>query len=212
MTDLSPALDAELSKDVVTIFAALTMTVGADTIRLLDGSSEITINGNVYSGEDADYGVWAAMGAFEDGTGDEAPGISITIHPANDAALLAFSSPAMQGETVQVHIGAIDPTTGAVIGDAFLLFNGEVEIPKYTFGLGTAEIEMDCVGGMERLFFNDEGIRLAPSFHNQVWPGETGLNNVTGVRDTIYWGSNNPTTGAGGISWWFAQRMGVLTQ
>jgi hypothetical protein len=54
---------------------------------------------------------------------------------------------------------------------------------------------------MERLFFNDEGIRLAPAFHQQVWPGEDGLNHVTGVTDLIYWGSRAPTSGGSGVPW-----------
>ena len=195
MTDFSPALDAELENDNVTVFTALTLSVGEDTLRLLDGSAQLTIGGELYSGEDATYGVLASIDSFEDGAGDEAPGLSITLHPADDDAVLALSSPSMQGEAVRVDVGAVNDATGAVIGDPFLLFDGEVEMPKHEFGKAMLQVSLECVGGMERLFFEDEGILLAPSFHQQVWPGETGFDHVTGIRDTIYWGTNAPSRG-----------------
>ncbi|MGF7152518.1 hypothetical protein [Novosphingobium gossypii] len=198
MTDLSPALDAELTKDVVTVFAALTLNMdGGHVMRLLDGSAHLSLLGQIYTGEDATLGTWGAMDSLDDGAGDEAPGLAITLLPADDAAALALSGPAMQGQPVQVHIGARNDATGAVVGDPFLLFDGEVDVTKHEFGKNMLQVELECVGGMERLFFDDEGIRLAPSFHQQVWPGETGFNHVTGIRDTIYWGSNAPTRQTG---------------
>jgi len=201
MTDLSPALDAELANDNVTVFAALTLAVGADTVRLLDGSAHLLVGGSLYTGEDVKYGTWEGMESFEDGAGDEAPGLSVTLLPTDDAAALALSGPSMQGETVQIHIGARNDATGAVIGDPFMLFDGEVDVTKHEFGKNMLQVSLECVGGMERLFFNDEGQRLAPSFHQQVWPDEEGFNHVTGVRDTIYWGTNDPTRSTGYGSW-----------
>jgi len=193
MTDLSPALAAALALDNVTFFGALTLTVGADTVRLLDGSSDLLIGGSLYSGEDATYGVIGGMESFEDGAGDEAPGLSITLNPVDDAAALALSAPSMQGEAMQIHIGARNDETGAVIGEAYLLFDGEVDVPRHEFGKNMLQVTLEGVGGMERFFFSDEGIKLAPTFHQQVWPGELGFNHVTGIQDTIYWGSNKPT-------------------
>lgn len=201
MTDLSPALDAALAGDRVTIFGALSLNVGSDTLRLLDGSAQLLIDGHLYAGEDENYGVWSGLEAFEDGTGDEAPGISVSLLPASDAATLTLSGPDMQGEVVQVRLGAVNETTGAIIGDPFLLFDGEVDVTKHTFGKSSVEIELECVGGMERLFFNDEGLKLVPAFHKSVWPGELGFDHVTGIKDIIYWGTNTPTAGSGGGTW-----------
>lgn len=192
MTTLSPALDTALAGDRVIIFGALTLTVGGDTVRLLDGSDEIEIAGNVYSGEDATYGTWAALDKFTDGTGDSAPSIVVSITPRDNDAIETLTGPDMQGQTVRVTVGAVSETTGQLIGDPYTLFDGEVDIARYIFGRKTSEVEYECVGGMDRMFFDDEGIRLVPSFHVTVWPGEQGLNHVTGIRDTIYWGGNAP--------------------
>lgn len=192
MTTLSPALDAALSADAVTIFGALTFTVGAATVRLLDGSSEIVIGGQTYVAEHPDYGTWGALDRFQDGTGDSAPSIVVSLIPATNAGIAALSGPSMQGETVRVSLGAKDDSTGLLIGDVHDIFDGEIDITRYIFGKTSSEIEFESVGGMERMFFTDEGIRLVPSFHVQVWPGETGMNHVTGIRTTIYWGGYAP--------------------
>jgi hypothetical protein len=193
MSVFSPALDAELGKDNVTFFGALTLHAGSDTIRLLDGSAHLRLGGQLYTGEDATYGTWGSMESFEDGSGDEAPGIAIMLLPGSNAAVLTLSGPDMQGEAVQVHIGARDDATGLVVGEPYLLFDGEVDVTKHEFGKNMLQVSMECVGGMERLFFEDEGIKLAPTFHQQVWPGELGFNHVTGIQDIIYWGSNKPS-------------------
>lgn len=192
MTALSPALDTAFAGDRVIVFGALTLTVGSDTVRLLDGSDEIEIDGNVYSGEDATYGTWAALDKFTDGTGDSAPSIVVSMIPKDDAAIEALTGPTMQGEHVTVSVGAVSEETGQSIGDPYILFDGEIDIARYIFGKKSSEVEYECVGGMERMFFDDEGIRLVPSFHVQVWPGELGMNHVTGIRTTIYWGGNAP--------------------
>lgn len=192
MTALSPALDTALAGDRVIVFGALTLTVGSDIVRLLDGSDEIEIDGHVYGGEDATYGTWAALDKFTDGTGDSAPSIVVSMIPKDDAAIAALTGPSMQGEAVTVSVGAVSEETGQIIGDPYVLFNGEIDIARYIFGKKSSEVEYECVGGMERMFFDDEGIRLVPSFHVQVWPGELGMNHVTGIRTTIYWGGNAP--------------------
>lgn len=192
MTALSPALDAALAGDRVIVFGALTISVGSDTVRLLDGSDEISIDGNIYRGEDATYGTWNALDKFADGTGDSAPSIVVSLIPKDDAAIDALTGPDMQGEKITITVGAISESTGLPIGEPYILFDGEVDIARYIFGKKTSEVEYECVGGMDRMFFDDEGIRIVPSFHVQVWPGELGLNHVTGIKTTIYWGGNAP--------------------
>lgn len=188
MTALHPALDAALANDRVIIFGALEMQFDSGTVRLLDGSAEIEINGETFVGEEPDFGVWEAIDDFEDGTGDEAPGLTVTILPASDEAALAMSSPDVQGAPVIAMIGAVTESTGLVIGEPYQLIIGEIDVPVHKIGLRSSSVEFNCVGGMERLFFADEGIRLAPSFHEQVWPDETGFSHVTGVADFDYWG------------------------
>jgi hypothetical protein len=195
MSVLAPGLAAELEKDVATIFGAVEINFTGADVRLLDGSAQLTFGGNLFSGEHATFGSLSSIEDFEDGTGDEAPGLVVTLIPNVGAAAADISNAGMQGARVRLWIGAVNETTGAVIAEPYLLFNGEIDIPTLRLSDNDRSVEYACVGGMEKLFEAEEGIRLAPAFHQVVWPGETGLNHVTGIQDNFYWGQNTPNNG-----------------
>jgi hypothetical protein len=193
MSQFTPAMQTALAQPTVLIFGALKVQLNTGpVIRLLDGSSTLSFGGDTFSGKDPTFGALAAIDAIEDGVGDEAPGLSITLHPSSDAAAATLSAATMQGSPVSLWIGAIDQTTRAVIADPLLLFFGELDQPTITVDKGERVLEYECVSAFERLFENDEGVRLADSFHQSVWLGETGLANVTGIVRTAYWGTEAP--------------------
>lgn len=192
MSLFTPAMEAELAKPFATVFGAVEIVLPSHTIRLLDGAGSLTVNGNVFTGQDSTFGTLSAIDRFSDGVGDEAPALNITLQPSGDAAAADLSAASMQGSTVTVWLGAVDRATGIVIADPLTLFVGEVDQPILTVDKGSRELEYECVSGFERLFSDDEGARLSDSFHKMVWPGETGLANVSGITKTIYWGLNRP--------------------
>jgi hypothetical protein len=185
MTQFATALDAELGKDRATIFGALMLDIGEAEIRLIDGSAEIEIEGDVYAGEHA-LCSWGDLGEFEDGVGDDAPRITVTLLPSSDEAAAELTDPAHQGSDIAAALCARDDTTGLLIGEPYWFFAGEVNIPRHI--IGRTRVELDCAGGQELMFIADEGIRLAQSWHEQVWPGELGFSHVTGITDIDYWG------------------------
>lgn len=189
---LATAFDAEMAKDRALVFGAVRIQLPGYNLCLLDGSGVATFGGNTYVGIDATYGTLAAIGELTDGTGDEIPATSITILPPSSAAAATLAAPAMQGSIVTVHIGALNPVTGAVIADPYLLGIYELDVPTLTSGDGGRSVEYECVSISERLFAEDEGQRLVDGFHQSIWPGETGFFDVTGVEQTIYWGQQAP--------------------
>lgn len=197
MTQLHPALDTALAGHGATVFGALKITLPGATLRLVDGSAEIDLvepgGPFTYRGKDPALGSWSAMEQFEDGAGDTAPGMTIRMLPASDEAAAELSDPLVQGSAVVVSIAARSELTGAVIGEPYPLLVGEIDVPVHRLGAGVLAVEYECVGGMERLFFNDEGIRLSQSFHEQVWPGELGFSHVTGITENDYWGVKGRT-------------------
>ena len=98
----------------------------------------------------------------------------------------------MQGRPMLLWIGVINPMTGAVDGDPFLAFAGEVDHPILRVGEGTRSVTLECVSIWERFFEDFEGIRLSNAFHQSVWPGELGLEFVTDVKRSLPWGSDAP--------------------
>lgn len=189
MSALDPALDAALAGVNPTIFGAIEMVLPDHTLRLLDGAGAIAFDGKTFIGADPTYGVLYAVEAFSDGTGDDAPSLEITLAPASDAAAADLSSAAMQGSQVSVWMGAVDPVTGLVIGEPYLIFLGSLDTVTLRSGANTRLLEVAISSAFEWFFFNDDGARLSDTFHQYLWPGETGLSQVTGVAHQIYWGT-----------------------
>ena len=192
MTSLTTALDTAFSADRVPIFGAVSIALPGYTLRLLDGSGALTFAGGTFVGDDPTYGVLAAVSEIADGASDEAPAVSITLLPPNDTAAATLAAPAMQGALVQIYAGSWNLDTGAVIADPTLLFIGEVDVPTLSAGDGGRTLEYEVTSISERLFAGDEGLRLSDGFHRSVWPGELGMANVSGVEQTIYWGTQPP--------------------
>lgn len=212
MSALTPQMDAALAQAAPTWFGAVRIDLPGHTLRLLDGAGFAAFDGATYQGRDPIYGVLAAIDEISDGTGDAAPAIELTLHPASDAAAADLASAEMQGAPVSIFVGVIDRATGQVVPSPELLFVGELDVPTLRSTRNGRSLDLEVVSTFERFFADDEGARLADGFHRSVWPGEAGLAFVTGVEKTVYWGVDAPpsavvTGRAGGA---VAERTGRL--
>ncbi|AYJ87674.1 hypothetical protein D3Y57_19265 [Sphingomonas paeninsulae] len=177
-----------LQANPTTLFGALQIDLkSGQTVRVLDGCASLTFNGGTFTGLDPLFGTIAAIDTIEDGFGDEAPALSFNFIPASGASIAALAVPANQGSRVRVWLGALD-TSYNVVADPILLFDGELDQITPTVGKDKRELDVDAVSGMERFFDNQEGVRLSPTFHKSLWPGETGLDNITGLENKVFWG------------------------
>lgn len=193
MSGLSPSLDTALAQDraIVTLF--IDIELPTHSIRLLVGGATLSWSGVDFSDEDSVFGTLAAIDPIEDGEGDQAPGIGITMFPPGESSAAALSSPTFQGSPVKVWLAGVSPTTGLLIPDPYLLFSGEVDQPILKIGANHRSVDLECVSQFDRLLEDDEGARLSDAFHNSIWPGETGFANVTGLERDIYWGLATPS-------------------
>jgi hypothetical protein len=203
MTAFAPAVDTALSQPIATIFGAVEILLPGYTIRLLDGAGRLAFaDGRVFTGLDDTFGALDSLDVINDGAGDEAPEVRLTLIPGSDAAAGTLASAAMQGSQVTIDLGVVDAGTGLVIPDPSLIFLGEVDVPTLTSSSTGRSLEFSVVSAFERFFADDEGARLADTFHRSIWPGETGLAGVTGLDKKIYWGVQAPVAavsyGSGG--------------
>lgn len=191
--DTTPALDAALSAPQVTFFICGKLELPGTTVRLLDGAGQVTWSEGTFVGSDPVYGSVAAIGAPGDGQEDQAPQLNITLNPPSDTAAVTLATPQMQGSRIRLWLGAI--VNGAVVADPYLLFDGQLDQPILEIDAGTRTLEYECVSSFERLFREDEGIRLSDANHKEVWPGETGLQDVSGITKQVLWGPGDRPDG-----------------
>jgi hypothetical protein len=192
MSELSPALYTELQSSRPLIFGWVQIQFPGYTLRLLDGAGEIVMGGNRYVGRDDTYGVLDTIKGLSDKLDGKAPEVTVGFIPATGVAINSFLDPSVQGSAVSIGLGAADMTTGIAVDSGYTLFTGFLDVPTITWGDNNRRLEYTCTSVGERLFMTEEGRRLSNAFHQQVWPGETGLYAVTDIEQSIYWGQAAP--------------------
>lgn len=192
---MTPGMEAALLGRQVLMAGLIRIDYPDYTLRLCDGSASIDFNGDIFTGGDDRFGTIAAVEAISEAAGDSAPGLVITLYPPDLTGAVELSSPQMQGSQVKLWLCVVDPVTGLVVPEPELLFVGEVDVPTLK-GSGTERsVEIECVSAFEALFADNEGARLSDSFHKEVWPGETGMENMTGIVRNILWGPGDRDSG-----------------
>src|SRR3546814_2808950 len=99
----------------------------------------------------------------------------------------------MQGSQVSIFVGAVDPTSGLIIGQPEVKFLGEIDVPSLTIGEGgQRSLSYTAVSVFARLFEKDAGSRAQDAWHQSIWPGEKGLEIMTGTDKNLYFGGKRP--------------------
>lgn len=188
MSELSPALLSATQQPRVLIFGSVVFGFASGTVRLLDGSGEVIVGGVKFSGRDSTWGAIDTIKGLGDQSGDQAPVVTVGVIPSSTASVAALSDPSLQGTPVAIQIGSVDTATGLPIGDSYVLFLGQIDNSTVRWADHDRRVDIRCIAAAEKLFAIEEGLRLSDTFHQTVWPGELGMEFVTGVEDWVPWG------------------------
>lgn len=134
----------------------------------------------LFLAEDPVYGALDSVGGVGSGTQNQTTRVDIGILPKGPAAAAALGSPLIQGSRVRVWSGAVSPVTGGLIGAPTLRFDGEVDKPKFSVGQ-TWALTLECGTQAERQLEPNADWRLNHARQSQMWPGDNGLAQVSGV-------------------------------
>ncbi|KTW00453.1 hypothetical protein [Sphingomonas sanguinis] len=188
MSLLTPALDGALKADMPLVFGAVAIDLPDQAVNLLDGAGVLSFGNRTFVGHDETFGTIASVEDLTDGVGDSAPAFQLTLLPSGDAAAAHLAAPTMQGSPVMVWLGAVDRVTGQPIPDPHLVFLGELDVPTLHSEEHARRLDYEIVSVFERLFEDDESVRLSAGHHRSIFPNEAGMDFVTGVAETVYWG------------------------
>lgn len=168
----------------------VTVELPSKTVRWTNGGF-VVWGSDTYHVRDDDYGLLDSVSEIEDGTEAQAMTCSLTILPPDmDAVMSLGADPEVQGSVVTVHLGAVNPATGLLIGEPELLFRGEYDQPR--LGVETLSLVIDCITEASRMLEPNDERRLTDSFHQSVWPGELGYEFVSNVTRSIPWREDSP--------------------
>lgn len=192
---MTPEMQAALGAPVQTHTGLLRIEMPEYTLRLCVGSAQLLYGGETYVGEDETFGVFASVSEIAEAVGDQAPNLQLTLLPPDASAASQLSQPGMQRSSVYLWLAVVDILSGTVVPDPDLLFAGTLDVVSLERRGGRRELDIQCVSVFEDLFQNEEGMRLSHAFHQSVWPGERGMENVTGTLLSKIWGPGDKPSG-----------------
>ena len=167
----------------------------AGAVCLTDGgfvAFDAGAGAELYLGEHPDIGSLDSVSSISDGAEATTTRVEVVILPRDDVAAATLGAPANQGARVQWWEGVVDPASGGLVGEPLLKFDGEIDKPRLSVGDSWA-LTLECGTQAERQLEPNADWRLNHAFHSRVWPGETGLINVTNSVRKIYWRQQAPS-------------------
>lgn len=169
------------------------------TVRFADGGF-IRWGEETFVSKDALFGTLASIEGLSEGADAEVPALQMTLTPASTAAAADLSKPGYQRSRVRLWLADYAVSTGLLLGDPDLLFDGQIDQTSLSAGRSSKELTMTVVSAAERLFARNTGNGLSSAFQKSVWPGDTGHDNATGLGTPIAWGVEAPPSSGGGYS------------
>lgn len=147
-------------------------------------------DGLYYLGKDPTLGIFMGVSGLTAGMNDQTTRVDIRVGPKDNGAAALLGAPSTQGSRVRVWRGAIDRQTGLLIGQPVLRFDGEIDQPRFSVGVGRT-LNIACGTQSARQLEPNADWRANYSFHTTRWPGETGMIKVGGIlkvsRDLGQW-------------------------
>lgn len=181
-------------------FLAFEITLPAGTYRITSGG-QVTFGGNTYAGHDDDLGALSYVGSIDDGGERTAALPEIGLEVFTGTGINALTATDAQGSPWVLYWGLVDPSTGAVVGTPVTVISGALNIVTLEISASRRSAVIESYSEEQFLLLPNQHAALSDAFHRQVWPGETGLNNVSGGAKDIYWRASEPPrsiSGGGG--------------
>lgn len=158
------------------------------TVMMCDGGF-IYWGSDLFDCMDEDFGTIGSAEAFEEKTGDEAPGGKLTFLPPSSAAAASLSNPAYQSARMRFWLGEYDPMTGRVVGTPDQTADLAIDTVTLKIGKGTRQADIEFESAARRLFMVMRGQALNDRYHQSCYPGELGMANATGMPRSTPWGA-----------------------
>lgn len=139
---------------------------------------------DVYRAKDATYGSLKEIGDIEDGIEVDGEPVTISVIPPSLISLEALADADAQGGRVEIYLVAL--VNGAIAGEPYLLYIGELDQPSMRPGRERV-LDYDVIPGEARALRVSEEQRQTDAFHRYRWPGEKGQQYATDGTKLTYW-------------------------
>lgn len=177
---MDAALAAAYGARVWTRALLVRLDLPDETYCLTDGGYAY-YDGNYYLGAEPTLGLFVGLSGLTSGMGSQTTRVDIRIAPKSNSAASILGSPSTQGSRVRVWRSAIDRSTGLLIGEPVLRFDGEIDQPRFAVGPNDRTLTIACGTQSARQLEENADWRANHSFHTTRWTGENGMVRVAGI-------------------------------
>lgn len=200
---LETNFNTAVNADTVTLFTAVQIVLPGQTINLIDTAGFVTfaVDGveTTFTGSDPVFGTLMSVGAVGSQMGNETPRSVVVLQPPTVEAIGEIANVATQGSVVRAWEGAVDQSTGLVVGTPHLFWTGLIDVPAAVTDATTRMVEIDTVSVLARFLQKNEGIRLNLAWQHQHFGTASGLAFNVAATETPKWGAEGVFgTGFGG--------------
>jgi hypothetical protein len=170
------------------LFVSITFLDGP--VYVWTGVGTVTWNGFNFIG----VGSFGSISLIEEGTSVEARGITLGLSGIDNSLLAGALQNMDQELPVTVWLGLFDGF-GNLIPDPVIIWSGQTDQPRISFGPETATIEMACESRLLEMNVASD-FRYTFDTQQNLYPGDTSMSWINGVAEfNINWGQQ-ATTGS----------------
>jgi len=192
---MDPLLEAAQRQAAFVPCVLIRMEMEAGLLLLTDGGFCVYA-GELYLSSQSGWGSLDTVGSLTEGGSGTTTRIELTLNAESAGAMENMANPLNQGGLVQWWEGAIDPATGALIGQPLLKFQGFFDFGRFTVDETSWSVVIECGTEGELQLIPNTDWRANDATHRRIW-GELGHANVSRLTDDDYWRTEAP---AGAIS------------
>ncbi len=181
---ISASLSTALQADRVYPLLLVEALFDSGALRLWNGDGALTALGETWTGT----GLMLGISPIEETAEIRATGVNISLSGIPSAIVSIALAEDYQGRVARVYVGAFDASTGAVITDPILAFQGSIDTMPISEGGDTATIVVAVESRLIQL--EKASLRRYTAQDQKVeFPLDTGLDHVAAIQDvTIVWG------------------------
>jgi hypothetical protein len=194
--NLSSGVQDAISAAQVSPIILFEGSFASGTVYVWSGYGDLAWGGNTYVG----VGTLGAISSVAEASEVSAKGITVTLSGIPSDMISLVLSDVRQGAVGKVHMGFLN-SSGAVIDDPILMFEGKLDIPSIQEGADTSSITLSYESRLIDLQRARES-RYTNEDQQRAFAGDLGCEYVASLQEfSVTWGKSTSTnTGSSAIT------------
>ena len=181
--DLTTAVQNQLAASELEPFFAIKLAFDSGDVRIWTGYTDITVASETYIGG----GQLLSISPIEETVEIAAKGVQFGLNGIDSSLVSVALTENYQGRSAKVYLGVL--SSGAVVSDPYLLFDGRMDVMSIEDSGETATITLSAESRLIDLE-RSRVRRYTNSDQQNQFPGDTCLRFVADLQDKeIAWGS-----------------------